>query len=146
MSYSRDSSTKCADDIRQHCKRYYVTAGPVTNPEGRKKCRQALKDAGVWGRDKTSKCKIDLECNHQGCAEEDETHGSFGTIVSEVAPSLPSNIDLAKKTTFSMFNRNNGGKRKSRKGKRSKKIHKTRKSKKSRKSHKSKKSRKSKKP
>ena len=80
-----------------------------------------LKDACVWGRDKTSKCKIDLECNHQGCAEEDESHGRFGTIVSEVAPSLPSNIDLAKKRTFGMFNSNNGGKRKSRKGKRSKK-------------------------
>lgn len=130
MSYSRD---KCADDIRQHCKRNYVFGGPVTSQEGKKKCRQALKDAGVWGRDKTSKCKIDLECNHQGCAEEDEAHGSFGSIVSEVAPSLPSNIDLAKKTSFGMFNRNNGGKRKSRKGKRSKKSHKTRKSRKSRK-------------
>lgn len=58
--------------------------------------------------------------------------------VLEVAPSLPSNIDLAKKTSFGMFKRN-GGKRKSRKGKRSKKSHKTRKSKKTRKSRKVKK-------
>lgn len=34
MSYS--TRDKCADDIRQHCKRNYVFGGPVTSPEGKK--------------------------------------------------------------------------------------------------------------
>ena len=145
MSQSRE---KCANDIRDHCKRNYVIGGPVTSSEGKKKCRQSLKDAGVWGRDKSSRCKTELECEHQGCAEEDESFGSFGNIVSEVAPTLPSNADLVKSkstytfnklknASFSMFSRQNqGGKRKTRKGKRSKKARKSRKSKKARKSRK----------
>jgi len=145
MSQSRE---KCANDILAYCKRNYVIGGPVTSSEGKKKCRQSLKDAGVWGRDKSSRCKTELECEHQGCAEQDESFGSFGNIVSEVAPTLPSNADLVKSkstntfnklknASFSMFSRQNqGGKRKTRKGKRSKKARKSRKSKKARKSRK----------
>ena len=96
MKYMNSSREKCVNDIRTHCKRNYLLHGSVTSTQGRKKCKQTLKDMGVWGRDKSVKCKEDLECNHQGCAEEEETYDSFKQIVNEVAPSLPSNMNVLK--------------------------------------------------
>ena len=86
MKYMNSSREKCVNDIRTHCKRnylLYVQAFPLHKEERNK---QTLEDMGTWGRDKSVKCKIDLECNHQGCAEEEETYDSFGKIANEVVP------------------------------------------------------------
>lgn len=117
-----DSAEKCVDDLRRVCKKSYVLGGPVTGKSGRDKCRQDLRDAGAWGRDRSKACKDDPEaCNHEGCADRSE-RGDFAQLVAEAAPEMGTTSSLAMGMVKSkmadlqsrknaMLGRSSGGKR-----------------------------------
>ena len=148
------SHEKCVNDIKTHCKKNYILGGPITSEKGRKKCKEDLRDAGVWGRDRRQTCKNDPEqCDHQRCYDLDETYpGGYKNAILEAEPYLKTNMGLLKTSmmgqTSKMMGQTAGKSRKmkkSRKVRKSRKMKKSRKSKKSRKTKKAKKSRKSKK-
>jgi hypothetical protein len=117
-----DSAEQCVDDLRRVCKKSYVLGGPVTSKSGRDKCRQDLRDAGVWGRDRSKVCKDDPEaCNHEGCADRSE-RGDFAQLVAEAAPEMATTSSLAmgmmkskmadlQSRKNAMLGRSSGGKR-----------------------------------
>ena len=117
-----DTTEQCLDDMRRVCKKSYVLGGPVTSKSGRDKCKQDLRDAGVWGRDKSKACKDDPEaCNHVGCADRSE-RGDFAQLISEAAPEMATTSSLAmgmmkskmeglQNRKNAMLGRSSGGKR-----------------------------------
>ena len=62
------------------------------------KCRNTLREAGVWGKDKSTNCINDPElCNHTRCADVSESYNNgFQQTINEVEHQLPPNVDLAK--------------------------------------------------
>tara|TARA_B100001063_G_C16645094_1_gene492904 strand:+ start:204 stop:674 length:471 start_codon:yes stop_codon:yes gene_type:complete len=93
-----DTRSQCREDIKAHCKKNYIVAGPITGKQGRVKCRNTLREAGVWGKDKSTNCINDPElCNHTRCADVSESYNNgFQQTINEVEHQLPSNVDLAK--------------------------------------------------
>ena len=134
------SYNKCLNDVTKYCKKNYILGGPITSVKGKKKCKEDLRNAGVWGRDKKIECKNNLEqCNHTGCYDVSETYGKFGDVVKEAEPQLQSNSSLLKTNinsglnnmmSKSGYNYGRGGKKKSRKSRTTRKGRTTRKSRK----------------
>ena len=117
----QDEVDKCLADLKSTCKAKYVFGGPVTEPAGRKKCIDDLKNAGKFGKDKSGVCRDDPEeCKHSGCAEVSE-RGNLAELMAEAAPEMGTTMGQMKEMM------RKGGRVKKMKTKKSRKTRKTKK-------------------
>lgn len=92
----QDEVDKCLVDLKSTCKAKYVFGGPVTEPAGRKKCIDDLKNAGKFGKDRSGVCRDDPEeCKHTGCAEVSE-RGNLAELMAEAAPEMGTTMGQMK--------------------------------------------------
>jgi len=89
----------CSKNIAETCQQYYATDGSVNSPSGLKKCRDQLREKGLWGYDRSPACKADPEkCNHTGCGYITETHGfkDYADLVRQQEPMMKKASDVYK--------------------------------------------------
>ena len=120
----QDEIDKCLTDLKSTCKANYVFGGPVTEKKGRDKCILDLKNAGKFGKDRSSVCRNDPEeCKHTGCAEVSE-RGNLAELMAEAAPEMGTTMGQMKGQMKEMMGK--GGRIKKRKTKKARKTRKAR--------------------